>query len=235
MTDSIESQASDRGPSPAATLEILAAGLELLSDGVALFDQDFRLVACNQQFVRLMRFPEGVCRPGAAIEELVRDAAARGIYGDSEVEAVTQRRIEELRRLEPHAFERQLADGTVVRVRCAPIPNRGLLITYGDVTESRRTERSLRESEDRHALAMEAINEAVFDWDVETGEIYYSPRVEAIFGLGPDQLKTVDDWNRRVHPDDWDRFRGALIALLKGQAETLEIEYRYRAKDDSWR
>ena len=78
MTEPIEAQASDQGPSPAATLEILSAGLELLSDGVALFDRDFRLVACNQQTEQekrdLLAMPARVAAVEGAQSDLQRDA-----------------------------------------------------------------------------------------------------------------------------------------------------------------
>ena len=63
----------------------------------------------------------------------------------------------------------------------------------GDITERKETERALRESEARHALAMQAINEAVYEWDIATSEMYYSPRLHKMFGLPPEQLRTRAD------------------------------------------
>jgi PAS domain-containing protein len=208
-------------PSPAASLGMVTAGLELLDRGVGFFDADFRLLVCNEQFRDLMKYPKKLCRPGTPVEDFVRYNVKRGLLGDGDIEVLTQKRAEEIRALEPYAFERDLSDGTVIGVTCQPVPQGGLLITYADVTESRRAERALRESKDRYALAMDAINEALFDWNIETGEIYYSPRVEAIFGLGPKDLKTVDDWVRRIHPEDRPAYREAVIALLKGETEHL--------------
>ena len=57
-----------------------------------------------------------------------------------------------------------------------------------EVTEARRLKRSLLEIEERYALAMQAVNEGVYDWNIATGEIYYSPRVRDVVELTPEQL-----------------------------------------------
>jgi PAS domain-containing protein len=57
-------------------------------------------------------------------------------------------------------------------------------------------------SAERYALALEAINEAVYDYDATNGTIYYAPQLSAMLGLECDQLRTVEDWTSRIHPDD---------------------------------
>jgi PAS domain S-box-containing protein len=221
--------------SPETRLGMMTAGLDLLDQGVGLFDRDFRLVICNAQFRALMKYPKKICRPGTPVEAIVRFNVERGLFGEGDIETLTKKRVAEICALETYAFERALSDGTVIGVTCQPIPGGGLQITYADMTENRRAERALRESTDRCALAMDATNEAVFDWNIDTGQIYYSPQVEAIFGLTPRDLETVDDWVQRIHPEDRPAYKAAVIALLKGETEHLEIEYRYRAKDGGWR
>jgi PAS domain S-box-containing protein len=94
--------------------------------------------------------------------------------------------------------------------------------------------RALRASEERYELAMQAINEGVYEWDVASGEMYYSPRVCELVGFKPGELKTMADWTDRIHPDDRGRFRQAIISHFKGEADRLECEYRYRHNDGSW-
>jgi PAS domain S-box-containing protein len=58
-----------------------------------------------------------------------------------------------------------------------------------DVSERKATEKALRDSEERHALAMKAINEGVYECDVATGEMFYSPRVRDLVGLEAEERR----------------------------------------------
>ena len=79
--------------------------------------------------------------------------------------------------------------------------------------ELTRREAALRNSEERYALAMRAINEGVYEWDVATSEMYYSPRVCELVGLQASELRTMMDWTDRalwpVEDDPWGGARGA--------------------------
>jgi PAS domain S-box-containing protein len=93
-------------------------------------------------------------------------------------------------------------------------------------------------SDARHALAMESINHAVYDWNIEDGTLYQSPPLRLMFGLSPEefeQLSTADGWMKRIHPDDLLPFRHALAAYFAGGTPRLECEYRYRTGDGRWR
>jgi PAS domain S-box-containing protein len=103
-----------------------------------------------------------------------------------------------------------------------------------DVTKRRSMEEALRNSEQRYATAMQAINEAVYEWDIATGEMYYSPRLYDLIALTPQELSTRQQWLDRVHPDDMPHYRAAIVAHLKGETERLEVEYRYHHADGAW-
>ena len=94
--------------------------------------------------------------------------------------------------------------------------------------------RQLRESEERYALAMRAINEGFYEWDVATSEMHYSPRVCELVGLAPEELRTMADWTDRIHPADMPKFRKSILAHFKGETDWLEAEYRYRHADGTW-
>jgi PAS domain S-box-containing protein len=100
--------------------------------------------------------------------------------------------------------------------------------------ELTRRASQLHASEERYSLAMRAINEGVYEWDVATGGMYYSPRVCELVGLPPNELRTMTDWTDRIHPDDLTPFRKAIIAHFRGETEWIEAEYRYRHADGSW-
>ncbi|MCK6582465.1 MAG: response regulator, partial [Anaerolineales bacterium] len=90
-------------------------------------------------------------------------------------------------------------------------------------------ERKLRESEERYALAVRATNDGIWDWDLATNEIYYSPRWKEMLGLaGNEVLTSAEDWFNRVHPEDRKNLQIDLVSHLKGLTPKFESEYRIR-------
>ncbi len=115
------------------------------------------------------------------------------------------------------------------------MPGVGVLLTYEDVTENRHNEERLRESAARYELALRGISEGFYDWDVANGTIHYSERVRHALGFSPVELKTPGDWFARIHPDDQPKYRAASAAHFKGETERFECDYRFRARDGTWR
>jgi PAS domain S-box-containing protein len=130
----------------------------------------------------------------------------------------------EYRWVEDHGLPLRNSEGRAIR----------LVGAVSDVTGRKETERALRESEERHQLALQAINESVYEWDLVADKMFYSPRLHAALGLTPDELKTAEDWRRRIHPDDLPGYQAATRAHFKGETERFEVEYRYLHSDGTW-
>ncbi len=100
-----------------------------------------------------------------------------------------------------------------------------------DITELKRTERALRESEERNRLALTANNSSIWEWNLETGDVARTPRCAEIMGLEPDELSNEPAWwLDYIHPEDVGRYKAAFKALLKGETERFECEYRVRSR-----
>jgi diguanylate cyclase (GGDEF)-like protein/PAS domain S-box-containing protein len=96
--------------------------------------------------------------------------------------------------------------------------------------------RALGASEERYALSVEGANDGVYDWNVQTGEAYYSPRFKTILGFDDHELPNDPTAiERRIHPDDADRVRKHIINHLKGLTPHFEDEYRIMHRDGSYR
>lgn len=104
--------------------------------------------------------------------------------------------------------------------------------SQADVTDRKLAEQQLRRSEERYALAAQGANDGLWDWLLDTGEVYYSPRWKAMLGYGRDELgASIDEWFQRVHKEDFAGLEAALELHLSGQRENVQHEFRMRAAD----
>ncbi|MCP4645880.1 MAG: transporter substrate-binding domain-containing protein [bacterium] len=95
--------------------------------------------------------------------------------------------------------------------------------------------RALRESEGRFSRAMDGASEGLWDWDLRTGEVYFSPHWKAMLGYRDDEIGgSYEEWERLLHPDDLDDARRIVDAYVKGQSDKLEFEFRMHHKDGHW-
>ncbi len=103
--------------------------------------------------------------------------------------------------------------------------------THLDISERKRTEAALRESEERLTLAFAGAQEGVWDWNLETGAVVYSPRWKQMLGYADDEIEPhVRAWERLLHPDDKPHADRLHESLSHG-SQTYEGEFRLRHKE----
>lgn len=125
--------------------DALQAALDLIDQGITLFDKDLKLVAWNSCYLRLLDFPPEMAYPGAPFEDFIRYNAMRGEYGQGDPDQLTAERMATALNFESHEVERIRPNGTVLSVRGIPVPGRGLITLYSDITEPRQREALIRE------------------------------------------------------------------------------------------
>ncbi len=102
--------------------------------------------------------------------------------------------------------------------------------------ERARTLEALRESEERYSLAAQGANDGLWDWDLRSNEVYFSPRWKGMLGLAePEVSNQPEEWLGRVHPEDLERLRADLAAHLQGLTLHFENEHRLIHRDGSFR
>lgn len=91
-------------------------------------------------------------------------------------------------------------------------------------------------TEARWVYALEGSGDGVWDWDMTTGEVYLSNGWKAMLGYGPEEIEgRVEEWIRRIHPEDRALCQMAIDQHQQGQTPTYTCEHRLQAKDGTWR
>ncbi|MGE0354156.1 MAG: putative bifunctional diguanylate cyclase/phosphodiesterase [Gemmatimonadales bacterium] len=219
-------------------LTIEKASLEQLfesaPDALVLVDNDSRILRVNSHFTGLFGYTAEEAR-GHSVDDLL---APPGML--DEASGITRRAA----RGDPISLEtrRRRKDGSLVDVSILGTPiivNRQLVAVYGsyrDITQRKRVEQALRESEERYALAARASNDGLWDWDIRSGKVYFSPRWREMLGFGDHELSELpEEWFGRVHPDDVDRVRAEVASVVDGGGSHLEVEYRIRVETGEFR
>lgn len=102
--------------------------------------------------------------------------------------------------------------------------------------DRRKVEQALRTSEDRLTTTVQSTNIGIWDWDLNSNDVYLSPEWKRQLGHEDHELgNTFQEWENRIHPEDHERALGAIAAYLSRRESHLEIEHRLRHKDGSYR
>jgi diguanylate cyclase (GGDEF)-like protein/PAS domain S-box-containing protein len=210
----------------------LEKALDTMQLGVTITDLEGRIVYTNPADARMHGWsPEELV--GRDVRVLGPEALAQRLTpGEIEELGTWSRESTNVRR-DGSAFPVQLMSDVVTDADNRPI---GVVTTCEDITQRKLAERALRESEERYALAMRGAADGLWDWNLETGEVFYSALWREMVGLGEADVEpTIDTWLDRVHTDDR---RELEIALAEQRADLFprfHNEHRVRHTDGSWR
>jgi len=104
-----------------------------------------------------------------------------------------------------------------------------------DITERKRTEETLRKSEERFLLAMKASNDGLFDWNLETNDIYYSPAWKNLLGYEDHELPNdFSIWEKTTDPEDVKKSWEFQQKLISKQIDRFVLEFKMKHKDGHW-
>ena len=143
----------ERGQSLRFSRVLLAATFEHVDAGISVVDAEMNLVAWNGQYLDIFGYPPGLVRVGTPIADLIRYNARLGDFGSEDIEHHVRKRLNHMRRGQPHSFERQRKDGRVIKTVGGPMPGGGYVTSFTDISDEARTrdelERTLAQLEQR--------------------------------------------------------------------------------------
>ena len=215
---------------------LLRATLESTADGILVVDHAGKIVSFNRKFVEMWHVPGELLAAGDdhqvlqhVVSQLMHPtrfiAKVEELYADPEATSVDVLEFKDGRVFERYSQPQRIGGSSVGRVW-----------SFRDVTERDRASVRLRDSEERYALAARGANDGLWDWNLATNEVYYSPRWKGMLGASDAEIGSApDDWLTRVHPEDAERFRADIASHVAGHSHQLENEHRIRHRDGHYR
>ena len=111
--------------------------------------------------------------------------------------------------------------------------NNALLLN--EVTERKRAEQALQESELRWKFALEGAGDGIWDWDIPGRLLHTSRRWRAMLGYGDEEAtESVETWREHIHPDDVERVSRMALDAAKGRIPAYHAELRRRGRNGAW-
>jgi two-component system, sensor histidine kinase and response regulator len=103
-----------------------------------------------------------------------------------------------------------------------------------DITEAKKAEEALRQSEERYRLVARATDETIWDSDILADEQTWNGAVQTMFGYPPEQKTSTAWWEEHIHPGDRERILASVDDVLEGGGEVWSEEYRCRRADGAY-
>lgn len=111
-----------------------------------------------------------------------------------------------------------------------------MLSVTRDITQQKQTQAALSESEMRWKFAIEGSGDGLWDWNVPDSTVFYSVRWKEMLGFENDEIgNALDEWRKRLHPDDLDRVMDDIQICLSGASTLYHNEHRLQCKDGRWK
>ncbi|MEG3767467.1 PAS domain-containing hybrid sensor histidine kinase/response regulator [Alteromonas sp. 14N.309.X.WAT.G.H12] len=151
--------------------EVLQSSVQHIQQGISVLDQELKLLAWNERYLELFKYPPGFLHEGIAIQSLLEYNAKRGLLGPVEnVESEIEKRIAYMKNGSRYTYIRKQPDGRVVELNGSPLPLGGYVTTYSDITQyiqiQEELEKAKSDLEARVARRTEQLEQAKMEADL---------------------------------------------------------------------
>ncbi len=202
--------------------------------GIFVADCDGRATYTNATLRRML---------GVGFQEIGGEGWARSVHPQDRTELLAKWQEAVTSKQSLEASARFICpDGTVIRtsIKTAVMREQDRVLGYvgvvDDITERKRAEEALRESEARTLILVESSNVGLWDWNLVTNEVFYSAEWKSQLGYAGDELPgRYEEWKNRLHPEDCDATLAAVEDYIEGRRAAYDVEFRLRHRDGSWR
>lgn len=213
---------------------LLRDSISSIAQGFTIYDENDRLVQCNEAYKRFYETSRDLIVQGNTFEMIVRRGAERGQYAEAigNVDAWVKQRVAQHQNANGEVIEQRLADGRWLLIVEHRTPSGYIAGNRIDITELKNTAQALADSEQRWELAVSGANDGIWDWNPQTNEVFFSDRWKAMLGYRTDEVgANLEEWTSRVHPDDLEHTLSEVQRHLRGETAFYQCEHRMRCKD----
>lgn len=132
------------------------------------------------------------------------------------------------------------ADGSEIEVMVSAIPyshggRKGAQVFFRDLTEQKRTQREIIETNERFKIITKATNDALWDWDLESGNMWWNDGFSDLFGYEESEIvKNISYWEQHIHAEDRKRIIDGINNAVKSGHEFWFDEYSFLKKDGTY-
>lgn len=177
----------------------LGHAIDGTSEGFALFDADDRMVLCNERFREIYADVADLYVTGVAFEDIVREAARRGVYaGDEDGLADYVAKRLERHRNPTGAWEQVLSNGQCVQVSERRTEDGGVVGVWTDITHLKRQERELAEKSATLETIMQNIVQGISLVDKDLNLLAFNPRFLELLEFPADRFHVGDNFEKFV-------------------------------------
>ena len=213
--------------------ELFSVALSHITQGLALYDSEQRLILCNERYASIYGFPVELVKPGTTLRQVLEFRIKDGLYTGLNPEAYIEERLEWARGGVQRSAVNQLSDGRWIAHEFQPLSNGGWFSTHEDVTERTRAEEALHESERHFRNLIEGSIQGLFiarDWRL----LFANQSVADIFGYkSAAEVIGVEQVGQLLAPSERKRVFGYKMAREAGEYAPEIFESKGLRKDGS--
>ena len=232
-------------PDEALRVLVLQSALDLVDQGISLVDEQLRLVAWNDAFLKLLDFPLEMAHIGADFKSFIRFNAQRGEFGPGQADELVDAWIGNIAHLASRDIEHVRPNGRILSIKGFKVPQYGYITLYSDITEQKLREKEIlnrnaelearaeakaqellmahQRNEARIRLITDSIPALVAYFGNDRQYHYVNRGYQDWFGVDPANPSTINA-RKFLGTTTYERIRPYIMQALQGQAVTFEYE-----------